>query len=240
MNKENYRAHILNQVAERLGVAFDNIDLLDQALTHASVACEIPGPVADYESLEFLGDAVLSLSIAHYLYSHAPGRGPGEYSKMRASVISRTCLARIAKNLALDEAIRLGKGEEQSGGRNRTALMEDCMEAVIGALYLDKGWPETQQFIERAFADELKRALTSADAWDYKSRLQHRCQSLHGELPEFVLIRSEGPDHRKEFEIEVRIQGRPMGRGIGTSKKKAEQGAAREALQMNALRVHHK
>ncbi len=231
MNDDIERAEILNQVAKRLGVSFTNFMLLDRALTHASMACEQDGPVSDYESLEFLGDAALSLAVAHTLFERAPGRTPGEYSRMRASVVSSRGLERVARRLALADAIRLGKGEEQAGGRNRSGLLEDCLEAVIGAVYLDQGWDAAQAFVQRVFEPELEDAIDSAGSWDYKSRLQHHCQALRIELPEFVLIRSEGPDHCKEFEVEVLLRGVPMGRGVGSSKKEAEQRAAREALQ---------
>jgi ribonuclease-3 len=226
------RGQALEALAQELGVEFHDLDLLDRALTHASVACEAEArECADYEALEFLGDAALGLAVAHYLYENAPEHTPGEYSRMRAAVVNRRTLARLAKELNIGAYIRLGKGEEQSGGRTRAALLEDCLEALIGALYLDQDWAAVQSFVHRVFGQELERARNLDRVWDFKSRLQHYCQAQRIPLPEFVVVRSEGPDHRKEFEVEVLLRDEPVGRGSGTSKKEAEQNAAREALE---------
>lgn len=230
MRDRSEREQELGALAARLGVEFANLDLLDEALTHASLTSEEEDVTRNYESLEFLGDAALSLAVAHYLFEHAPGRSPGDYSRMRAAVVNKRCLARLARQLDIAPAIRLGKGEELSGGRKRTALLEDCLEATIGAIYLDQGWDAAREFVERTFAEELRRAQNKDRQWDFKSRLQHYCQARQMPLPKFVVVRSEGPDHRKEFEIEVLLQGRPCGRGTGLSKKEAEQNAARAAL----------
>jgi len=218
-------------LAERLGIEVSDLELLDRALTHASLAAEAERPGYHYESLEFLGDAALDLAIGHWLYEHIPGRNPGEYSRMRASVVNRRALARVAQRLDIAPEIQLGKGEELSGGRERSALLADCLEAVIGALYLDQGWPATRVFVERIFRQELDRAGLSDRVWDFKSRLQNFCQARRIALPKFVVVRSEGPDHRKEFEVEVFLRDRPVGRGKGTTKKEAEQNAARMALE---------
>ena len=222
MSEDDKRVEVIRATAARLGVAFHNLDYLDRALTHASVACEEEEPAHNYESLEFLGDAALSLAIAHYFYERAPDRTPGEYSRMRAAVVNRRCLARVAKKQELAQAIRLGKGEELSGGRARSALLEDCLEAVIGAIYLDQGWEAVRTFVERVFEDELEQSHALDRIWDFKSRLQHYCQARRIALPRFEVIRSEGPDHKKEFEVEVFLNERPAGRGAGASKKEAE------------------
>jgi ribonuclease-3 len=224
----------LQSVAQRLGVAFTNWDLLDRALTHASIMCEQEDGVEDYESLEFLGDAALGLAVAHHLFEAAPDHTPGEYSRMRAAVVNRKTLARVASGLGLAEVILLGKGEEQSGGRKRQALLEDCLEAVIGAIYLDRGWTAVRAFVERTFEKELAQARKLDVVWDFKSRLQHYCQARQLGLPDFVLVGEEGPDHEKEFEMEVRVEGRAVGRGLGSSKKEAEQNAAKAALERQA------
>ncbi len=232
MNEYSERALELNQLAERLGVSIANWHLYDQALTHASTVGDIDTEqVAHYESLEFLGDAVLGLVVSHYLFDFLPNRTPGEYSRMRAGIINRRCVGRVAQSLDLAPAIRLGKGEEQSGGRNRLALLSDCLEALIGAIYLDKGWQIAHDFVVRAFGEELSRCTESDLTWDYKSRLQNLCQARKINLPIFNVVRSEGPDHEKEFEIEVLIQKKSLGRGTGKSKKEAEQNAARKALE---------
>jgi ribonuclease-3 len=185
----------------------------------------------DYESLEFLGDAVLGLAVAHHLFEALPDRTPGEYSRMRAGLVNRKCVARVARMLDIAPVIRLGKGEEQAGGRHRTALLADCMEAVIGAVYLACGWEPARDFVVRAFGEELDRSEHEDNLWDFKSRLQNYCQGEKMSLPDFVVVRAEGPDHDKEFEIEVFLRGEPAGRGRGRSKKEAEQHAAKAALE---------
>lgn len=232
---DDARAEELRAFASRLGITIANLELLDQALTHASLSAEPGGPEYNYESLEFLGDAALGLAIANHLYLTQPNRSPGDYSRMRAAIVNRKCLARIAKTLQIAPTIRLGRGEELSGGRERAALLADCLEALLGALYLDQGWDVTQRFVVRVFQKELDREENADQVWDFKSRLQNYCQAERIELPQFTLVRSEGPDHRKEFEVEVIVRGTPSGRGKGTTKKEAEQNAARVALEREGL-----
>ncbi len=224
------RIEEIEALGERLGISIGDIELYDRALTHASTASEAGEPVNDYESLEFLGDAALGLAIAHHLYDSIPGRTPGEYSRMRATLVNRRCVAHVAKRLDIAPVIRLGKGEELSGGRQRTALLADCLEALIGAIYLDKGWNTAREFIIEVFSDEIDRIDELDSVWDFKSRLQHYCQSERIPLPVFVVEKAEGPDHKKEFEVAVQVRGEFAGRGTGTSKKEAEQNAARMAL----------
>jgi ribonuclease-3 len=221
----------LRRLAARAGVEIQDFGFYERALTHASHVAESPEAVHDYESLEFLGDAVLGLAISHRLFEAMPDRTPGEYSRLRASLVNRRCVARVARELALAPVIRLGRGEELSGGRERPALLADCMEAFIGAVYLDSGWSVAQAMVDRLFAEEIAQIGRRERVWDFKSRLQNHCQAQRIPLPEFVVIRSEGPDHRKEFEMEVWLRGEPAGRGQGPSKKDAEQQAARAALE---------
>lgn len=221
----------LRALTARLGLPMHNVTYFDRALTHASMHAVEGVAGFDYEALEFLGDAVLGLAVAHHLFNALPDRTPGEYSRMRAGLVNRRCVARVARTLDLAPAIRLGRGEEQSGGRHRKALLSDCMEALIGAVYLDSGWEVARAFVERAFASELAQAENASGLWDFKSRLQDYCQGRRMSLPSFVVVRAEGPDHRKEFEVEVFLEGAPHGIGRGLSKKEAEQHAAREALE---------
>lgn len=225
------RAAQLRALMDRLGFIVQNVELLDRALTHASITAEQEGPDYDYESLEFLGDAVLGLAVAHYLFEHKPDCTPGEYSRMRASLVNRRCLARIGRELDIAPTIRLGKGEESAGGRQRTALLADCLEAMIGAVYLDQGWEAAHGFVVHTFQKEFEHATKTEVGWDFKSRLQHLCQAERIPLPRFEVVRSEGPDHKKEFEVEVYLRGEPAGRGTGLSKKEAEQNAARVAIE---------
>ncbi len=215
----------------RLALDFSNLDVLDQALTHASAVPELPHSLGNNESLEFLGDAVLGMAVAQWLYEQVPGRLPGEYTRMRARVVNRNALAAVARRLDIAPAIRLGKGEEAHGGRERKALLADCMEAIIGAAYLDCGWDVAREFVERTFGEELEVARHSKTEWDFRSRLQNYCQAEGLSLPEFVVVHEEGPDHKKQFEVEVRLRGEAVGNGIGATKKEAEQRAARAALE---------
>lgn len=225
------RMDALRSLAARLGVEVDDYSLLDRALTHASVLSDASDASHDYESLEFVGDAVLGLAVAHYLYEQQPDRGPGDYTKMRSWVVNRRTLARRAAELDIGSAVRLGKGEERAGGRKRSALLADCMEAIIGALYLDQGWDAAKVFVGRVFEAELREAQSATKIWDFRSKLQIYCQSKRLALPEFVVVRALGPDHNKEFEVEVSLRGEVVGSGKGTTKKEAEQEAARTALE---------
>jgi len=231
MGDSEVRARELAGLASRLGIVIQDTALFERALTHSSLIAETSEPTRDYESLEFLGDAVLGLAVAHHLFEVLPERTPGEYSRIRSGLVNRRVVARGAQGLAIAPVIRLGKGEELSGGRERTALLADCLEALIGAIYLDSGWNVAREVVVRIFAREFNRSLHSDRVWDFKSRLQNYCQAERIPLPQFVLVRSEGPDHRKEFEVEVWIKNEPHGRGRGSTKKEAEQNAARAALE---------
>ena len=210
-----------------LGVTFKDKRLLKQAMTHASYS---RGKGDNYERLEFLGDAALGLAVAHFLYEQAPRRAAGEYSAMRAAIVNRTSLSEAARKLGIAPFIRLGKGEEQSGGRERPGLLEDCLEALIGAVYVDQGWDATRQFVEAIFADSLRAIQKNGPVKDYKTRLTQYCQAQQLNLPCFEVLRETGPDHQKEFEVVCLVNGKPAGTGKGFSKKMAEQEAAREAL----------
>ena len=225
------------RLAARLGVVFRDIALLETALTHSS---RVPEKMAvgarNYEALEFLGDAVLQLAISHHLFERLPERTPGEYTKLRATLVNRNSVARVAKRIDIGPYIRLGKGEEIGGGRKRVALLADCLEAIVGAVYLDMGWESARALVIRMFLSDMEDIERAEPTWDYKSLLQNHCQAKRFGLPRFEVVRSEGPDHRKEFEMEVYVSNQPAGRGIGMSKKEAEQKAAHEALRaMNII-----
>lgn len=225
------RIQKLKAFAEKMGFPLHNPVWIDQALTHSSSVSEgLSSGKKDYESLEFLGDAVLDLAISHRLFELFPDKSPGEYSRLRAVIVSGNSVARIARTLDIAPLIILGRGEEKSGGRSRGALQGDCLEAVIGAVYLDAGWEAARDFIYRIFSSELAKLQRSPSGWDYKSLLQIYCQKSHIALPLFKVVHSSGPDHRKHFEIEVYIDGECRGHGSGWSKKEAEQEAAQEAL----------
>lgn len=212
---------------------FRDRGLLEHAMTHTSRANEdVSGGVTDNESLEFLGDAVLGFIIADLLFREFPGSSEGQKSKMKASLVSTTTLARQAERLSLGEHLLLGRGEEKTGGRQKQALLADTYEALIAAIYLDGGVEHTRAFIAREFAPLIAdvRGGGAVDH-DYKSALQEYLQSHEQPLPEYRLAATTGPDHRKLFHVEVVVRGATIAQGAGPSKKEAEQDAARVALE---------
>jgi ribonuclease-3 len=212
---------------------FRDRGLLEHAMTHASRANEdVSGGVADNESLEFLGDAVLGFIVADTLFREFPDSSEGQKSKIKASVVSTAALARQAERLALGDHLRLGRGEEKTGGRRKHALLADAYEALVAAMYLDGGIEQARTFIVREFApllDEVRRHGLVGD--DYKSALQELLQSRDQALPEYRLAGTIGPDHLKLFRVEVVVKGDTLAEGTGPNKKEAEQDAARAALE---------
>ncbi len=221
---------------ERLGYRFRDVGLLEQALTHRSRAHEDrTGGVFDNESLEFLGDAVLGFVVADRLFRDLPEQDEGRKSKLKAWLVSARTLARLGERLGLGEFVLLGKGEELSGGRAKQAILADCYEALIAAIYLDGGIDAARRFIEREFAELLGMARARGEATevtaDYKSALQEWLQGQGRGLPEYRVTGQTGPDHRKRFQVEVRLDGQPVASAEGRSKKEAAQRAARAALE---------
>src|SRR5688572_13517875 len=215
----------------RIDYTFRDRGLLEHALTHKSRAAEdATGGVADNESLEFLGDAVLGLVVADVLFQQYPNYTEGQKSKVKAAVVSTQSLARRAEEIQLGEHLILGRGEEKTGGRFKQALLADAYEALIAALYLDGGLEAAKMFLRRELKDDIDAGIAQTFAPDYKSALQERLQALGRPLPEYRLSGSEGPDHRKTFSIEVVVSGDVLGTATGRAKKEAEQEAARLAL----------
>jgi ribonuclease III len=217
---------------QAIGYRFRDRGLLEHAMTHTSRANEdVSGGVADNESMEFLGDALLGFVIADVLFREFPDYDEGRKSKTKAAIVSTATLARQAERLQLGDHLLLGRGEEKTGGRRKQALLGDGYEALIAAIYLDGGIEHARAFIVREFApllDEARRVGVSGQ--DYKSALQELLQSRDLGLPEYRLIGTLGPDHRKQFEIEVLVKGERLAVASGASKKEAEQDAARLAL----------
>lgn len=217
----------------RIAYRFKDVGLLEQALTHTSRANEdVSGGVRDNESLEFLGDAVLGLVIADWLFRDCPEFDEGQKSKTKAALVSTVALARQAERLGLGEHLLLGRGEERTGGRRKQALLADAYEALIAAIYLDGGIEQARAFMTREFAslleDVRRHGLVTRDD---KSALQEYLQSHGYPLPEYRVTGTVGPDHRKLFEVEVLVNGEPLAQASGASKKEAEQAAARQALE---------
>jgi ribonuclease III len=217
---------------------FRDRGLLEHAMTHTSRANEdVTGGVVDNESLEFLGDAVLGFIVADMLFREFPASNEGDKSKIKASLVSTSTLARQAERLAIGEHLLLGRGEEKTGGRKKQALLADAYEALIAAIYLDGGMEHARAFIARQFAalvDEVRRSGMVDQ--DYKSALQELLQSREMPLPEYRLAGTVGPDHRKLFQIDVVVSGESLASGTGGSKKEAEQDAARTALERLGIR----
>jgi ribonuclease III len=211
---------------------FRDRGMLEHAMTHTSRANEdVSGGVADNESLEFLGDAVLGFVIADMLFRDFPGFNEGQKSKVKASLVSTTTLARQAERLSLGDHLLLGRGEEKTGGRRKQALLADGYEALIAAIYLDGGIEEARAFILREFGPLLGDVKESGLAGqDFKSALQEHLQATERPLPEYRLTGTMGPDHRKQFQVTVFVGGDSLAEAIGPSKKEAEQEAARLAL----------
>jgi len=216
-----------------IGYRFRDRGLLEHAMTHTSRANEdVSGGVADNEAMEFLGDALLGFIVADVLFRDFPEFDEGEKSKTKAALVSTATLARQAERLQLGDHLLLGRGEEKTGGRRKQALLADGYEALIAAVYLDGGVEHARAFIAREFAPlfaEVRRDGVSGQ--DYKSALQELLQSRDMPLPEYRLVGTLGPDHRKLFEIEVLVKGERLAVATGPSKKEAEQDAARLALE---------
>jgi len=219
-----------SDLQERLGCLFKNPDLLLQALTHKSYSNENPKyTLGNNERLEFLGDTVLSLIISQTLFVNNPNLSEGDLSKMRANVVSGSALAGVARSIGIGAFLLLGAGEEKGGGREKTSILADALEAVIAAIYLDKGIISAKKFILKVCAD-LLNPIALGTFVDYKTELQEFCQEKGLPLPIYHLCKASGPDHQKQYEIEVKIQNISYGIGIGKSKKEAQQQSAKMAL----------
>ena len=218
---------------QAIGYRFRDRGLLEHAMTHTSRANEdISGGVHDNESMEFLGDAVVGFVVADVLFREFPEFDEGEKSKTKAALVSTATLARQAERLNLGEHLLLGRGEEKTGGRRKQALLADGYEALIAAIYLDGGIEHVRAFIVREFATLLSDVQQHgiAGSQDYKSALQELLQARDLPLPEYRLLGTMGPDHRKLFQVEVVVNGEALAESTGPSKKEAEQDAARAAL----------
>lgn len=218
----------IKALEERIGYRFGNQELLRQAITHSSFINEQKiNKTRDYERLEFLGDAVLELVSSEFLFHEHDKLSEGELTKLRASMVCEPALAFCARDLELGQFIRLGKGEELTGGRDRESITSDVMEAVIGAIYLDGGMEPAARFINRFILSDLedKRLF-----YDSKSQLQELIQGTLKKDFRYELLDESGPEHNKTFEVEVIMEDKSLGRGLGRTKKAAEQQAAYEAL----------
>lgn len=217
---------------ENIGYTFNSKQLLMQALTHSSYANEHKSArLKDNERLEFLGDAILDLVVSDYLYKKHKDFPEGDLSKLRASIVCEAFLTKVAKEIHLGDFLLLGKGEEMTGGRERTSILADAVEAVIGAIYLDTDLKGAQTFIYNKIVFFKESLATGKASEDYKTHLQELIQKESSDPLSYRVINEEGPDHDKCFNVEVIHEGQVLGRGSGKSKKEAEQNAAYIALQ---------
>ena len=214
----------------RVGHVFRDRSLLERALTHPSLLPVLRGAESN-QRLEFLGDAVLQLLLSEALYAEFPGEREGVLSRRRAILANGTTLALLARELGLDQALRLGPSEESSGGRQRTSALGDAFEALLGAVYLDAGLEAARAVVRAAYGPLPKRLAALGDEKTPKSRLQELVQPRHGnDALTYQVVATEGEDHRRTFEVSVSLLGREIGRGRGSSKKAAEEAAAEAGL----------
>lgn len=220
----------MEKLEEKIGYSFKDKKLLQTALTHSSYANEKHDRSLSYERLEFLGDSILGLVTAEFLYSHEPALPEGRMTRLRAELVCEASLKKVAEELGIGEYMRLGKGEERSGGRSRASILADMVESVIAAIYLDSGMDSARSFI-------IERLLKNADLGeqhkiaDYKTELQELVQRKSDSHISYELTGESGPDHNKTFSFCVYINGVAAGQGSGRSKKEAEQAAACAALE---------
>ncbi len=218
----------LREIDRALGVRFRDRSLCEVALTHRSYAFE-RGLDVNNERLEFLGDAVLGLVVTDMAYREFPEMSEGELAKLRAAIVNMGALAEVARDLGLGRFVLLGKGEESSGGRDKASILADVLEALLGAVYLDRGLETARRLIERLFRPRMVAYVRGEGERDYKTILQELAASELRTLPEYR-ITERGPDHEKEFTATVYLAGEALGTGTGRSKKEAEQQAAHEAF----------
>ena len=230
MDEERLAA--LQELERRLDYRFSEIRWLEQALTHKSFSYETdPAVRVANEVLEFLGDAVLTLAISDLLIQKFPRAEEGELSKKRSHLVKKGFLAHLSKDLHLEEYLLLGKGEMQSGGRKNPSIRANTYEALVGAFYMDGGYPRAFEVIERHFGPYLECGIPAPLFHDYKSLLQERAQQVQGQSPRYQVLQEAGPDHDKRFQASAIINGDVRGVGWGKSKKEAEQEAAKKALE---------
>ena len=221
---------MIKELENAIGYRFHNISLLQNALAHSSYANERwHNSLMSNERLEFLGDSVLGMVVADHLYRNFPNRPEGELTRMRADMVCEKALAQIAGRIGLGGHMLLGKGEEQGGGRSRDSILADAVESVIAACYLDGGMDAAVAFIRQFVLVNVP--VSRLNNADYKTALQELVQQKRNQTLVYTLVGESGPDHDKKFEVELTLNGQVVGKGIGSSKKRAEQAAAHAALE---------
>ncbi|MBK1791024.1 ribonuclease III [Persicirhabdus sediminis] len=216
---------------EAIGYKFVNSLLLAEAMTHPSMAYETQKPHFDNQRLEFLGDAVLQLTVTEWLYQQFPGFSEGEMTKLRARLVSGAALARFAKEIGLGQYLMMGKGEEASGGRARTSTLADAFESLTGAIYIDGGFDEAKKVLLNVCSRQLEHIANEPAEVNPKGQLQEQLQAIAPQSPIYQVVGESGKDHCKVFEVEVCWLEKVLGKGVGKSKKDAEISAAKAALE---------
>lgn len=221
----------LKEFQKILGIEFNKLELLNIALTHSSYANQFSLTYNDHnERLEFLGDSVLSMVISEYLYKKFKTKQEGKLTRIRAGVVCESSLAEVSRRLLINKYIKIGKGEELSGGREKDSLLADACEAVIAAIYLDSGLENARRFVLNNLTDKIDKISNNYNYRDYKSKLQEYVQGNSLAVIKYTVSNESGPPHDKTFEIEIYLDNKCFGKGKGKSKKEAEQNAAKEAL----------
>lgn len=231
--KENDRAkryRQLNKLQKNLKLKFKDKSLLNRALTHRSYVNEYRTGLKDNERLEYLGDSVLAVVINEYLFKRYEEYPEGDLAKIKSAVVSETTLAKVATEINLGSFLLMGKGEERCGGRERSSILANTFEAVIGAIYLDAGLKESKRYVLSLLKSHIERIDKSSYLRDPKTALQEYVQGKYKERPYYEVIKESGPDHKKQFTVKLIIQGKDVSLGIGTSKRKAEMDAAKKIL----------
>ena len=223
---------------KKLGIKFRDLSLLNTALSHKSYTNELNNNLENNEKLEFLGDAFLGLVISQYLYEQNIYYKEGSLARIKSYVVSESTLYEVGRRIDIHKYLLLGKGEEKSGGRFRKSLISDSVEALIGAYYQDSGFKNARKFVEVLFFDEIMKVEENKHKKDYKSILQEYSQKKFKIIPQYNVVNTEGPDHRRKFYVNVKVRKKTYGPGVGESKKQAEQEAAYIAL--SALKMTKK
>ncbi len=222
----------LNRLLEQCSISISKYELINQALTHPTFVFEHPkDKLIHNQRLEFLGDAVLDVVVAQYLYHNYPDKPEGQLTKIRAAVVCEASLACVASKINLGDYLLLGRGEEMTGGRTRPSVLADALEALIAAIYLNTDIEQTFLFTERFLGEEISAAANSDDYGDFKTILQERIQKTLTENVRYEMLEEYGPDHNKSFIVAVTVSGKLLAKGKGKSKKEAEQNAAKKALE---------
>jgi len=236
--KERFKRYF--ELEHRLGYRFKDLGLLDRALTHrsfiyasenSSIGSLQNENLVSNERLEFLGDSILGMVVSQFLFENFPGKREGDLTKLKGTLVSEASLSRIARSILLGKYLNLSEEEDKSGGRQRTSIIADAYEAVIGAIYLDGGLAPVRRVIKNQILKRCLELTSDKTFYNYKGELLEYLQALGLGMPRYEIIVEEGPDHQKKFTIGVLVKGKKLGKGVGLSKKEAEQKAAKMALQ---------